>query len=291
MAAPIVISVNPMNIPGLGMPLDIAQLDTSRLTYNSLLHVAEQTELQTKLQTEVQKKITSNLNSLIGIIDRHSMGDNFRLHSLHRHTLLPDHTIRLETDAGKTGYKWAKATPIKDVDQIKLHPTFFKFHDGAWVPFEFAEGPLPINVDVIPAGFFSEVAAYLVQNQLTDMIALELGHFTNCRRQEDSATAEIEVQWGEGGEPFTLSVSAKDLVDVDGKEHRLVPTGWNVTVSSGGPRDPDPAPPAGTYYNEAKKSDGSVTHKVHVRGGNRSSKDVTAEQVVQELVGMGIIRG
>lgn len=239
-------------------------------------------------------RITAKLNGLLSIIDRHSMGDNFRIHSLHRHTMLPNGTIRLETDAGKTGYKWANAMPITDVDLAQVHPTFFKFHDGALVPFEFAQGPLPVAVDAIPAAFLSEFVQYLVQHQLADMIALELGSFASCRRQKDSATAEIEVQWGDGGEPFTLCVSAKEVLGVDGKESRLIPTGWNVpaTNPSGvqmpAPETPDP----GTYW-QSKTVKGVQTHMVFVGGGNgrNSSNLVTPELVVKELVGMGIIRG
>jgi hypothetical protein len=216
------------------------------------------------------------------------MGDKFRIHSLHRHTMLPDTSIRLETDAGETGYKWANATPIEDVDLNKVHPTFFKLHDGRLVPFEFAEGPLPIAIEAIPNAFFVEFAAYVAQNKLADMVALELGDFADRRRRKDSVTAEIEVQWGEGGLPFTLSVSVEDLVDADGKERRLVPTAWNVPISRGRPRDSSPDKPApGTHWNEATKPDGSKTHKVHVD----SSEDVTPNLLVQKLVGMGILRG
>ena len=203
----------------------------------------------------------------------------------------PVNTVRLETDAGKTGHKWAKATSIKDIDLTQVHPTFFKFHNGSWVPFEFAQGPLPIAMEAIPVDFLPEFAAYLMENQLTDKIALELGHFANCRSQTDSATAEIEVQWGEHGEPFTLVVSAKDVVGVDGKQRRLVPTGWHLTIPCSGPQNTDTEQPAGTYYLEQTKSDGSKTHKVFVGGGNSSSKNVTAELVVGELVKMGIIHG
>ena len=120
------------------------------------------------------------------------------------------------------------------------------------------------------------------------MVALELGDFADCRRRKDSVTAEIEVQWGEGGVPFTLSVFVKDLVDADGKERRLVPTAWNVPISRSTPRDSSPDKPApGTYWNEATTPDGSKTHKVHVD----SSEDVTPNLLIQKLVSMGILRG
>lgn len=175
-----------MNIPGLGKPLDMAQLDMSREMYNVLAHITDRTELQTN--------IPGNISDLLRIIDRHSMGDKFRIHSLHRHTMLPNNSIRFETVAGETGYKWANATPIEDVDLNKAHPTFFKLHDGRLVPFEFAEGPLPIAIETIPEAFFVEFATYVAQNKLADMVALELGDFADCRRRKDSVTAEIEVQ-------------------------------------------------------------------------------------------------
>lgn len=108
------------------------------------------------------------------------------------------------------------------------------------------------------------------------------------------ATAEIEVQWGDGGEPFTICVPVKELADAGDKEHhqqRLVPTGWDVPVrggGGGGPRDSSPdKPDPGTHWNPAKKSDGTVTHKVHVD----NTEPVTPELAVRELVGMRYLHG
>lgn len=181
------------------------------------------------------------------------MGDNFRIHSLHRHTKLPANTIRLETDAGKMGYTWANATSIDRVDLDRVHPTFFKLDEGSWVAFEFAEGPLPIASEAITEDFLSQVTGYMVNNELCDMLALELGQFAKCRAKKDLATTEIEVQWGDSGEAFTICVPVKDLADSGGKEHhqqRLVPTGWNVPIRGGcgGPRDSSPdKPDPGTH--------------------------------------------
>ena len=221
------------------------------------------------------------------------MGDNFRIHSLHRHTKLPANTIRLETDAGKTGYTWANATSIDRVDLGRIHPTFFKLHEGRWVAFEFVEGPLPIAAEAITEDLLNQVAVYMVDNGLGDVLALELGQFAKCRAKKDLATTEIEVQWGDGGEPFTICVPVKDLADAGGKEHhyqqRQVPTGWNVPVrDGGGPRDSSPDKPApGTHWNGSTKADGTKTHKVHVD----STEPVTPELAVRELVRMGHLRG
>jgi hypothetical protein len=91
------------------------------------------------------------------------------------------------------------ATPIEDIDLNKVHPTFFQLHDGCLVPFELAEGPLPIAIEAIPDALFVEFAAYVAQNKLADIVALELGDFTDCHRRKDSVMAEIEVQWEDGG--------------------------------------------------------------------------------------------
>ena len=131
--------------------------------YNVLPHITEQTELQ--------KTIPEKISDLLRIIDRHAMSDNFRIHSLHRHTKLPANTIRLETDAGKTGYTWANAMSIDCVDLCRVHPTFFKVHEGSWVAFEFAEGPLPTAPKAITKDLLNQVAVHMVDNRLGDVLA------------------------------------------------------------------------------------------------------------------------
>ena len=247
--------------------------------YNSLPHVTKQTMLQ--------KTIGDKIIGLLDIAERHSMGDNIGFHSLHRHTTLPNGTVHVESEAGKTGYKWSKATPVENVVLSEVHPTFFKLHEGHFVPFEFAEGPLPIVVNTIPETFLNKIAAYIADNGLVDMLALQIGDFAARRVHEDLAmlaTAEIEVQWGQDGENLTLCVSINDLVDTSGN----VQTGWNVTVP-GEKKEPflPDGPPPGEYWLTSKKGNGAVTHKVWV--GNTAS--IAPELLVKELIGMGYLHG
>lgn len=69
---------------------------------------------------------------------------------------------------------WTKPTPIKDLDPANIHGHIFKLStDGKLAAYEYREGR-PINVSQINPSFFDEISGYLVENNLTDIIGLQV---------------------------------------------------------------------------------------------------------------------
>lgn len=206
------------------------------------------------------------------------MGKHFAVHAAHRHDIIPAGTVRLETNMRTYGATWTKATAIENLDEDKTHATFFKLVQDAFVPFEFAEGPSPVARCAIPPRFLAEYAAHLVDNELTDLVALEVGDFAKCNEKSSEGTAELEIQWG-NNDAFTINVPVSILTEAITE---LIPTGWNTNSARLGNSDADP--PAGTHY--AKVTTPKDTHKVFVD----SADPVTEELLFQKLAEGGFIK-
>ena len=112
---------------------------------------------------------------------------------------------------GTNGFTWNRAAMVGDrVNANSMHATFFKVDAHGLAPFEFAKGPSPIDKNNIniPPEFVTEFAMYLIANELTSLMALEVGDFAH--RDPDVKTAELEVQWGDTA-PFTIVVPVSFL--------------------------------------------------------------------------------
>jgi hypothetical protein len=203
------------------------------------------------------------------------MGDHFGVHAAHRHDAIPVGTVRLEADIGINGFTLTKPTSIESADASKMHATLFKVGQDGLVPFEFTEGPSPLDVTKVPAAFLAEFAAYIAKHELADLIVLEVGDFTKCAGIDSKSKAEIEVQWGENT-PFTVVVPTAFLKPGAGD---LIGTGWNVP----GAVEPDGEPDPGTHWLKVDRP--KDTHKVYVD----SVEPVTPELLVKALGEQGII--
>ncbi|KAK3998381.1 hypothetical protein QBC44DRAFT_386888 [Cladorrhinum sp. PSN332] len=218
-----------------GLPFQEKDFILSSDTYNGLLPIEKQVRLQ--------DSHASHIKALIAIINKHGMADFFGIHSLHRYDSIPEKTNR--------------ATPI--TDQLlaqQTHVTLLKVQGTGLVPLEFAESPSPIKADAIPMQFMVDMLKYLSENDLTNLIAIDVGDFTKAGAAGGAhRTAELEVVWGTQ-ERLTVVLPLDRMVE---GASNPVPTGWNAQNYNA-----DADPPAGEHWNEAKKSDGSITHKVHV---------------------------
>ena len=81
---------------------------------------------------------------------------------------------------GISGSTWTKPIAIESLDASKRHATLFKVGQDGSVPFEFAEGPSPLDVTMIPAASSPLFASYIVKHELADLTILEVGDFTKC---------------------------------------------------------------------------------------------------------------
>jgi len=266
MAAADVQTFNPLAIAGLGKILDTVDMNASQVLYNGLRNIRDQPPLQVEHVNHVK--------AVLKIIQLHGMGDHFGVHVAHRHNTIPFGTVRLEADMGINGFTWTKPTSIERPDASKMHATFFKVGQDGLVPFEFSEGPSPIDVTKVPAAFLAEFAAYITKHELADLIVLEVGDFTKRAGIDSKSKAEIEVQWGENT-PFTVVVPTAFLKPDAGD---LIGTGWSVP----GTVEPDKPDPGTQWLKVDRPKD---THKVYVK----SIMPVTPELLVKALGEQGII--
>lgn len=179
--------------------------------------------------------------------------------------------------------KWNRATVNTEELLAKdgIHATFFKVQDSTLIAFEFAEGPSPIGRD-LPTQFIKDIIWYLTKNDLTNVIAFEVGDFSKTRTMDTGPTSELEVVWCPTGETFTVVLPLSHIVEGTVEP---VPTGWNVRDGSQGNTDTDP--PAGQSW--AKSIVGTKeTHKVFVNKSH-SSQAITPELLKKALLDIGVI--
>ncbi|KAK0111132.1 hypothetical protein ONS95_001508 [Cadophora gregata] len=267
MAPAQVVSFNPSTIPGLGCPLSSTDLDISRFTYNGLARVEDVRDLKSTHR--------EHIIALLGIIDRHSMGKIFGIHSAHRHEEIPVGTVRLEEDMSIRVLSRTTPAAMDAINPDTLHATVFQFIKNAYVGFEFAKGASPTAGAKVSPEFLTEIAKYLTDNKLNKLLALEVKDYSKL---DAGGTAEIEVLWGNTS-PFTIVVPISDLANVDG----LVQTGWSVPFA-GLATDSDP--PAGEYWNAVASGPRKGSHAVFVD----SSESVTSEGLVKALVDHGVFK-
>ncbi|KAI3334068.1 hypothetical protein F4824DRAFT_512652 [Ustulina deusta] len=266
----------PANIPGLGLPLKLQDLDLASRTYNALPPIEEQAKLYG----------SQHIKALLAIINSHGMGNLFGVHSLHRHTKVPEGTIRLEANVlGVPDMKWNRAT-VNNEELLAgdgIHATFFKVEDDTLVAFEFAKGPSPLNGQKLSPQFIIDVIQYLIKHDLTNVIAIEVGDFSEVRAMDAVLTGELEVVWGPTKEEFTVVVPFDRIVD--GTAEPIL-TGWNV--KDGSQENMDSDPPAGQSWAKAVVGT-KETHKVFV-SKSHNAKAVTPELLNKTLVDIGVIK-
>jgi len=266
MAAADVLAFNPLAIAGLGKPLEKADMTVSQVLYNNLPDI--------RVQPRLQDEHAEHVKVLLAIIKSYSMGDHIGIHAAHRHDSIPPGTVRFEADMGINGFTWTKPTAIETPDASKMHATFFKVDQGSLVPFEFAEGPSPVDVTKIPAGFLPEFAGYLAKHDLTNVIAMQVGDFAKRDGADPKSTAEVEINWGQDLR-FTVVVPTSIL---KAGTEKLIPTGWNVPAAG----DPEGEPPAGEHWNPVTTP--KNTHKVHVDGIQPLTPDTLIKALVEQEV-------
>jgi hypothetical protein len=223
-----------------------------------------------------------HVKNLLAIFVRHGLREKIGIHLLHKHDDISKDQVKLETKLKTKSGKWIKPVSIDSLDPNNIHPVVFKFVfsfvDGELRlrldPYEFSEGPSPISVcDVDNNNCIEEVADYIMENNLADVIALQFLDSAKDAQHSKEPTVEVEV-----GKYGTVVLPMFMFMMNGGK---LIPTGWPHTSR---PYDPEGEPPPGEHWNEAKSSTGALTHKVHV--------DLIENEIglLGELVHQGIIR-
>lgn len=251
-------------IPGVHLPLTADHMNNSNTTYNELPRISSDMHVS-----------QDHVRNLLAIFVKHGLREKIGIHRLHKHDNILEKQVKLETKLTTKPGKWIKPVPIDSLNLNNIHPVVFKFvfelgPGGLSLrldPYEFGEGPSPVSIcDLDNNNCMEEVADYITENNLADVIALQ---FLDSPQTKEP-TAEVEV-----GKHGTI-VLPKSMM-INGK---LTPTGWPDTNQ---PYNTDENPPPGEHWNEAK-SDGTVTHKVHV---DSIENEI---ELLDELVRQGVIR-
>ncbi|KAH7363936.1 hypothetical protein BKA65DRAFT_125090 [Rhexocercosporidium sp. MPI-PUGE-AT-0058] len=249
-------------VPGVHRPLSQADLYLSSTTATSLPRI----DANLKAPDEDRR-------ALVRMIVDHNMAGKLAIHLLHSHEPLKPGEVKLENKLETVPGTWMRPVPAASLDPSSIHGMAFKIElkggenkTLCLIPYEFAKGPSPVaKDDNTVLDCMTELANYIIQRGLADVFALQ---FVELGGLAAIPTAEIEVG---GLGTITLPQSMQKI-------GRLVPVSW--------PKPADPTahpdgPGPGEHWNEATKSDGTKTHKVHVDNAK------TEEGVLESLAKMG----
>ena len=136
------------------------------LRYNNLKDDSRQPEV-----TE------SQLLSLGALFARNDAQDVFGLHLVHGHFQIDEDMIMLEVGLGtdSPGY-WTKPTKSTSVDRNNIHGHIYvlSFSENRFIPYEYRGGPSTDSWKQVHPSFFSELAQYLVVNDLSGVLGLQV---------------------------------------------------------------------------------------------------------------------
>ncbi|KAH7461552.1 hypothetical protein FOMA001_g19034 [Fusarium oxysporum f. sp. matthiolae] len=219
----------------------------------------------------------SHLQCLTAIVEKHNMVDKIAIHMLHSHEPLREGEIKLEKELKTAPGTWMRPTSADSLDPTSLHSLAFKIDhkngedtDFSLIPYEFGEGPSPVEGDKKPLECMAELAKYIVAEDLAGVFALQVVRSDDL---STGPTAELEV---EGHGTITLPQSMQKI-------GTLVPVSWPTSVHGNAPQLS--GPPPGQHWNESTKPDGTKTHKVHVDSAE-SEKDILKSLTDQGIVMM-----
>ncbi|KAI5920904.1 hypothetical protein F4810DRAFT_702683 [Camillea tinctor] len=208
-----------------------------------------------------------HINNILNSIITHDLSEKFQVHLLHRHDLVENGTIKVESDLEGLPGKWNKPTQIDSLDLGNVHGVMYRpdTDKSRFAPVKFAHGPLPISWNGVVASFLGEVAEYFMKNNLADSLALEIAQPVKPGQPRE-CTAELEVgDYGTVTLPQSMVVAKESL-----------PTGWSTISGLGDSEEPPPGQTWSKMVNEA--------HKIFINkpiGG--------AQELVDELVGQQVV--
>ena len=156
---------------------------------------------------------------------RHGVQDVFGIHLIHGHFRIPEGSAMFEVELAEVdGMKgcWTKPLPAKDLATQSVHGHIYRLQsEGTFVPYEFRTGLAGTAATTTDPAFFQEVAHFLRNHGLQDLLGLEL-----LDRPQDQDSMELVL-----GPQGTVLMERKDLTS------RLVSygvTSWSFKVGEQG---------------------------------------------------------
>jgi hypothetical protein len=182
---------------------------------------------------------------------------------IHGHFKIPKNTVMLGTNFENPSLRWTKVTDIDKIDPASVHGHIFALTKDGLCAYELQDGPLP-DLSAVGWGFLDEFINYIVRNNLTSLIGLQV---LGCG---DASMSELIL---DQGTVMLDSSIVKNTVPT-----RI--TGWKFESVDGNPRV--------CSANETNAQMTSGNHKVF-NAGKPLPKLENAEDLKGALVVAGIL--
>ncbi|KAL6364214.1 hypothetical protein LRP88_02130 [Fusarium phalaenopsidis] len=240
-------------LPALSKALGTQDFQRSRQAYNELRDDADQPPVT-----------DDHIQNLARLFVRHNAHKVLGVHLVHGHFKIPESTVLLGTNFEEPKGRWARVTPVEKIDPATIHGHIFVFTKDGLCAYEYQDGPMP-DLSGVGEGFLKEFVEYLVANNLTDLLGLQV--LTECGGQSmselilDNGTIMLDNSVIKGCTPYRI-------------------TGWNFEVAHGNPRV------CSSRELHAKRSGNN--HEVY-NAGKPLPKLENVEDLKLALAGEGII--
>ncbi|KAH6982480.1 hypothetical protein EDB80DRAFT_736869 [Ilyonectria destructans] len=165
----------PAVLPSLDRALVIQSFERSQRLYNDLRDDAQQPVVEEKhIQNLASLFVQHNAHKLLGI------------HLIHGHFKIPDDTVLLGSNFEEPRGRWAKVTPIEEIDRSTVHGHIFGVGEDGLCAYEYQESPLP-DFSSVGRGFLIDFVDYLTKHCITGLIGLQVLGECNNQSMSDSA--------------------------------------------------------------------------------------------------------
>ncbi|KAK8925044.1 hypothetical protein H634G_05658 [Metarhizium anisopliae BRIP 53293] len=238
-------------IPGLDKALTEEDLEESRNIYNNLPDDAKQPEIQ-----------EYHILDLAALFVRNRAHNIFGIHLVHAHFTIPTRTVLLGANYDRPRCRWARTTPIPDMDLSDIHGHIFVLRDNGFRPYEYQTGPAP-DLSQIDDMFLHDLSDYLYANNLSSFIGLQI--------VDENPANMLELILPQA----TVMLCASDLNGCISTRQ----TGWRFETELGQPR-----------VCQANESHGqrATTHEIYNKGDAHPRME-TYEDLKDALLKIGII--
>lgn len=184
------------------------------------------------------------------------------IHLIHGHFKIPKSTVMLGTNYDSPSLRWAKVTNIDKIDPPGVHGHIFALTKNGLCAYELQDGPLP-DLSGVRGGFLDEFVNYIVKNNLTSLIGLQVLGCDDCSLSElilDQGTVMLDSSCVKNTVPTRI-------------------TGWRFELADGNPRV--------SSANETHAEMTSGNHKVF-NAGKPLPKLETVEDLKAALIVAGV---
>ncbi|KAK3685729.1 hypothetical protein B0T22DRAFT_482677 [Podospora appendiculata] len=217
-----------VQIPGLDVRPTRDDLEKCRQIYNKL----PSDDAQPAIREE-------HLQQLAGLFVEHNAHEVFGIHLAHGHFNIEDGNVLVGEDNAEPLCRWTKPTATGSLDLDNLYGHTFILTDKGFRPYEYLIGAPP-SLAGLGHDFLPQLAAFLQENNLTGVLALEV-------LMQPSPSKMSEFVLGSRG---TIMLESSRLRNCTPSRR----TGWAFTANDGTPRVHD-----GGTQEHVPSSKGHVT--------------------------------